>query len=295
MLTKIIAKVLAVLMLADAASAQPISREEYAKQLDAKRKQVKTITRDVDPKAWAEANADLGFDLYLFNTAEHVTEAVGAYEAALEVYSREVTPAEWAKTQERLGIAQLRLASIKGMAMTLIGLGGGPGRGAENDFPDPTPNLSDALRAFDAAGEVYTQAAYPDNWARLQLLKGQTASMLAMLVLDDKAGVNAHRGLAMAAFLDVLQFVDAKADPLTRGFAHQGIVSLNERGFVDDTDRIRLALDHAKLARADFIAAGEAQLADSLDRTISRLEYDLEGAKNYVPSDFDSVFGTRRN
>jgi hypothetical protein len=286
MFGKMLVLVIAGMMLADAALAQTMTREEFEKQLDADRENLKAVSREAGPMTWAKAQADFAFKLYLFDGAEAVTEAIGAYKSALEVYSSTATPAEWAKTEELLGVAYVRLSFFDTLVLTLS-------RGFGQ--ADPTPELRDALQAFNAAQRVYTQAEFPRDWARLQLMEGTVRSSLALSLPDDNSERQEQHVAAVAAFNNVLQYVDAAADPFERAQAHRGLASMHAHGFVNDTERIRFALEHAKAAKADFAAAGEAQLAEGLERMISDLEYDLESAESYVPNELDSVFGAKRN
>ena len=62
----------------------------------------------------------------------HLDQAVAAFNKALEVYTREEEPLEWAETQTKLGIALGRLGFSK----------------------DSSPHLDQAVEAFDKALEV---------------------------------------------------------------------------------------------------------------------------------------------
>ncbi|MGX9357417.1 hypothetical protein ACS3SW_20240, partial [Roseobacteraceae bacterium S113] len=112
--------------------------------------------KDVDAKAWAATNNNLGNALatkaQIADVAQAIkdfSQAVEAYEAALQVYTREELPNDWAMTQTNLGNALTQL----GQRM----------RGAEaSNF------LSAAVTAFEAALEVRTQANKPAEWAATQ-------------------------------------------------------------------------------------------------------------------------------
>ena len=72
--------------------------------------------------------------------------AVAACRLALDVYTRDETPAEWAMTQNNLGIALQALGEREG---------------------SPT-RLTEAVTAFRAALEVRTRKAMPTDWAAIQ-------------------------------------------------------------------------------------------------------------------------------
>jgi hypothetical protein len=273
------------LTLASAAFAQTISREDYQKQLDQRRAEIDAMNRDGDPIAWAKAQVDHGIDLYLFDSLD---EAILAYRSALDIYSREATPKEWAESQQLLGAAFQKRAAMKGLVGFFAARTGSSG-------PDMTADVSDALLAFAAAEQVYTRTDWPADWLRLQLLEAICHGMLARRDDDEGSVARQHYDAATANYENVLQYGDAQSDVLQRAFAHDGLASLNERGFVNDSERIRFALEHAKSARVDFIAAGKTEQTERLDRMISGLEYDLESAETYEPTDFDDVFGARRN
>ncbi|HEV2238827.1 MAG TPA: hypothetical protein VGR57_19365, partial [Ktedonobacterales bacterium] len=76
-------------------------------------------------------------------------QAIACYRAALEVYTRASAPADWATTQNNLGLA---LAAQAGLA--------------EGDARARL--LGEAVAAYRAAQEVYTRASDPVNWATTQ-------------------------------------------------------------------------------------------------------------------------------
>ena len=73
-------------------------------------------------------------------------EAVAAFRAALEVYTREQFPVDWAMTQNNLGNALRALGEQAGSA----------------------ERLNEAVAAFRAALEVYTREQFPVDWAMTQ-------------------------------------------------------------------------------------------------------------------------------
>ncbi|SFR31988.1 helix-turn-helix domain-containing protein, partial [Litoreibacter janthinus] len=90
---------------------------------------------------------DLGIALSELGTREdspdRLNAAVKAFDSALEVYTKDALPMEWATTQNNLGIALQEL-------------------GKREDSPD---RLNAAVKAFDSALEVRTKNAMPKDWA----------------------------------------------------------------------------------------------------------------------------------
>jgi tetratricopeptide (TPR) repeat protein len=82
--------------------------------------------------------------------------AVAAAEAALEVYSLETAPLDWARTQALLGTAQAVAGEHAG----------------DSDW------LEAAISSYAAAMTVYTRAAAPLDWARMQRNTGAVLSLL---------------------------------------------------------------------------------------------------------------------
>jgi tetratricopeptide (TPR) repeat protein len=77
---------------------------------------------------------------------DRLEQAVAAYRAALEVYTRESLPLDWATTQNNLGNALWTLGERE----------------------DGTENLEKAVAAYRAALEVRTRERVPLDWAMTQ-------------------------------------------------------------------------------------------------------------------------------
>ena len=101
-------------------------------------------------------------------TAENLELAIAAYENALEVYTKEVFPNDWADTQNHLGNAYRE--RIKG---------------------ETAENLELAIAAYENALEVYTKEVFPNDWADTQnnlgtayskRIKGDTAENLKLAI-----------------------------------------------------------------------------------------------------------------
>jgi tetratricopeptide (TPR) repeat protein len=88
-----------------------------------------------------------------------LAEAVAAYRQALEVYTREQLPQDWARTQNNLGV----VLQAQGICAA----------GAEGQAI-----LAEAVAAYRQALEVYTREALPQDWARTQNNLGDARATL---------------------------------------------------------------------------------------------------------------------
>jgi tetratricopeptide (TPR) repeat protein len=79
----------------------------------------------------------------------NLESAIKHYEAALEVFTREVYPEEWANAQNNLGVAYRHLLD-----------------------GEKQKNLERAIKCFEAALEVFTSEEFPEDWAGAQLNLG---------------------------------------------------------------------------------------------------------------------------
>ncbi len=76
---------------------------------------------------------------------QSVPKAITAYRGALQIYTRDKFPTEWARTQNNLGIAYRNLPS-----------------------GDRGENLRRAIEAYKLAQEIYTREKFPVDWAATQ-------------------------------------------------------------------------------------------------------------------------------
>jgi hypothetical protein len=169
---------------------------------------------------WAMTQNNLGIawsDLPTGDKAENLKKAIGAYEAALTVRTKDACPAEWASTQNSLGSAWRNLptgnkaenvkkaidaceaaltvrtkdACPTGWAITQNNLGV-----AWRTLPsgNKAENLGMSIAACEAALTVNTKAAYPADWAMTQVNLGNT-------LRDFPTGDRAENGMkAIAAY-----------------------------------------------------------------------------------------------
>jgi tetratricopeptide (TPR) repeat protein len=119
---------------------------------------------------------------------QRLQEAVAAYRAALEVYTRERVPLQWAMTQNNLGTALGALGEREDGASDA-------GRG----------RLQEAVAAFRAALEVRTRERVPLDWAMTQ---NNLGNALRALGERDDGTSDAGRGRleeAVAAYRAALE------------------------------------------------------------------------------------------
>jgi tetratricopeptide (TPR) repeat protein len=124
--------------------------------------------------------------------AELLAHAVSAYRSALEVYTREQLPQDWAETQNGLGTALLDLGTRSG--------------GEEG-----TKLLTDAVAAYRSALEVRTKADLPQDWATTQINLGAALSDLGNQ-LEGEEGMKQQRE-AVELLREVMSL---QSDDLTR-------------------------------------------------------------------------------
>ncbi len=96
----------------------------------------------------ASLNNSIGIawsDLPTGDRAENVEKAIRHYELALEVWTHEAYPADWATTQNNLGAAYID--RVRG---------------------ERAENVESAIEHYTQALEVYTREAFPERWAMTQ-------------------------------------------------------------------------------------------------------------------------------
>ncbi|PSR17315.1 hypothetical protein C8255_13325 [filamentous cyanobacterium CCP3] len=131
-------------------------------------------TRDGFPQDWAMTQNNLG-TAYLNRIrgerAENLEnafvqtsleKAIAAYEAALQVRTRDAFPQQWAATQNNLGTAYSDAAKQPLRER----IRGERAENLENAFVQTS--LEKAIAAYQAALQVYTRDAFPQQWAETQ-------------------------------------------------------------------------------------------------------------------------------
>jgi len=118
------------------------------------------------PLDWAMTQNNLGTVLWTLGAREGsavlLAEAVQAYRAALEEWTRDRVPLDWATTQNNLGTALATLGAREGSAV----------------------RLQEAVQAYRAALEEYTRDRVPLEWAMSYGNQGVALRALAGLTRD---------------------------------------------------------------------------------------------------------------
>jgi len=161
---------------------------------------------------WAGTQNNLGNayeGLPTGDRAANLAKAIGAYEAALTVRTRESHPSDWATTQNNLGVAYRNLPTgdraanlaeaieAYESALTVRTREAHPAEwaGTQNnlgiayaDLPtgDRAANLAEAIEAYESALTVYTREAYPAEWATTQNNLGVALADLADVPGQDR-------------------------------------------------------------------------------------------------------------
>ncbi len=110
------------------------------------------LTRERSPLTWASTQTLSGLTSIALsnsdspNAADHLRDAVGAFNQSLTVETSSCTPLPWAETQQQLG-----------NALTLLGQG-------ENDVQD----FRKAEDAYRAELKIHTNGEFPSQWASAQ-------------------------------------------------------------------------------------------------------------------------------
>ncbi|NEP83772.1 MAG: tetratricopeptide repeat protein, partial [Okeania sp. SIO3B3] len=84
-------------------------------------------------------------DFPLGSRANNLEIAIASYQAALDIYTRQAFPQDWAMTQNNLGIVYRN--RIRG---------------------ERAENLEMAIASYQAALDIYTRQAFPQDWAMTQ-------------------------------------------------------------------------------------------------------------------------------
>ncbi len=124
-------------------------------------------TQEAFPSGWALTQFNLGETYFALaalpeeDSAQRRHEAIARFEAALEVYTQADFPEFWAETQNSLGCVWQQMP-------------------AENSAKLLTPeNLHRALSFYQASLDVWNEADYPGDWAKVQQNLAETWQLLA--------------------------------------------------------------------------------------------------------------------
>ena len=184
------------------------------------------------------------------NGTARLEEAVAAYRAALEEYSRERVPLDWATTQNNLGTALVRSASGRAGRRVLwrrspsiarrwknTARPGSPpmGDNAEQSRhcaptlgkrENGTARLEEAVAAYRAALEERTRERVPLQWARTQMNLG-----IALTTLGEWDGGTARLTEAVTVYRAALEEMTRERVPLEWAQTQNGLgCALHELG-----------------------------------------------------------------
>ena len=160
----------------------------------------------------------------------NLERAIACYNEALQMYTRQTFPMEWATIQHNLGSAYsdlpqgVRQANLEKAlvcykaalevctketypdkwAGTMQNLGSAYMRLPQGD---QQANLEKAIACYEAALEVYTKEAFPSDWARIQNNLGSAYSNVP------KGDIQSHRERAIACYEAALQIHTKEAFP----------------------------------------------------------------------------------
>ena len=144
---------------------------------------------------------------------EPLSEAVVAYRAALQEYTRERVPLDWALTQNNLGNALQRLGE------------------READ----TTHLEEAVVAYRAAVQEYTRERVPLDWALTQNNLGN-----ALATLGEREADTAHLEEAVVAYRAALQERTRERVPLNWAMTQNNLGNALQRLGEREADTARL-------------------------------------------------------
>lgn len=134
----------------------------------------------------------------LGNLAQNIEISITGLEMTRKIYSREVFPLNWARTQHNLGNAY-----------------------RDRIFGDETENIKQGLAFYHNALEVFTPEEFPEDWAR-------TKNNLAMAYAQRIRGKKAYnQELAFANFQDALEVYSREAFPRPWAMIQNNLVSIS--------------------------------------------------------------------
>ncbi len=134
----------------------------------------------------------------LGNRAQNIEISITGLEMTRKIYSREVFPLNWARTQHNLGNAY-----------------------RDRIFGDETENIKQGLAFYHNALEVFTPEEFPEDWAR-------TKNNLAMAYAQRIRGKKAYnQELAFANFQDALEVYSREAFPRQWAMIQNNLVDIS--------------------------------------------------------------------
>jgi tetratricopeptide (TPR) repeat protein len=201
------------LWLANAVSNYLYNRGRFGQSLNWTERAATVLAHHQDKMLWANAQNSLGTDYInqpLGMQLEYLRKAIAAYEAALEYYTPQVAPLDYAATQNNLGNAYSELSGIE----------------------DQANNLRRAIAAYEAALEFCTPQVAPLDYAQTQNNLGN--AYIYVSKIEDPLG-NLRK--AIAAYEAALAYRTPQAVPL--GYATtQNNLGIAYRDLSETEDRL---------------------------------------------------------
>jgi tetratricopeptide (TPR) repeat protein len=216
---------------------------------------LKVRTRKLVPLDWAATQTNLGNVLATWGEKEsgaaRIKKAVTAFRGALKEGTRERVPLDWAATQHNLGHALVVCAKLEIATVHPKDIG--------------TGHLKEAVRAYRAALEEWTQERVPLDWALAQYGLGQ-----ALSTLGESKGGTKHLKEAVRAFQAALIERTRERAPLkwamTKAEFGDTLMRLSER-----EDRMEHLEHAAKAYRAALEEWSRAQVPAEWSATQTKL------------------------
>ncbi|MEZ5856670.1 MAG: hypothetical protein R3D67_18705 [Hyphomicrobiaceae bacterium] len=180
--------------------------------------------------------------------ADLLTEAAGAYRAALELLDAEADGEQWAEAQFNLGLALLGLGEQGGVAT----------------------HLEQAVDAFKQAIEAMPRIRMPQRWALAQMNLGN-----ALAALGERDGQDTSRlRQAIAAYGVALEELVRESDPLKWAITQMNLGSaLIRLGEIEDKRRNWLAAASALVPALEVFEQQRADnFADMTRRSLKRFQ-----------------------
>lgn len=195
---------------------------------------------ETTPLAWADSNTkladvyrSLAFGMYNNDMAEEgeklYNQAIASLTAALIVLDKETSPQEWGEAQRALG--QVNANSDTSLAIT--------------GKTSSATRLTESIKAFNAALEIYTKEADPVSWAGLNFQLGDIYT-----TLHQRQGGTVWLEKSITSHKKVLEVLKKEDNPSVwaqvQYFLGNGLVELGAAG--KDKDLLKEAIVASRLA-----------------------------------------------
>jgi len=159
----------------------------------------------------------------LGNRAQNLEISITGLEMTPKIYSREVFPLEWARTQHNLGNAY-----------------------RDRIFGDETENIKQGLAFYHNALEVFTPEEFPEDWAR-------TKNNLAMAYAQRIRGKKAYnQELAFTNYQDALEVYSREAFPRQWAMIQNNLVEISIKRSKNKAYNGEIAIKHCQSALQFF-------------------------------------------